>query len=45
MLDVPLLDYVFEHTDKAGLAETFQAVFRRVHAEGHISKEMVLAIL
>jgi len=45
VLDVPLLDYVFEHVDKAELAETFLAVFRRVHAEGNVPREMVLSIL
>lgn len=44
-MDVPLLDYVFEHADKGELAEVFVAVFRRVHAEAQVVREMVLAIL
>ncbi len=45
MLDVHLLDYVFEHSDKAGLAATFVEVFRRVYAKQRVATDMVLAIL
>lgn len=45
VLDVPLLEYAFEHSDKAALAATFVEVFRGMHAEGCVAKDMVLAIL